>query len=151
MTRKGEKVRNLRTDGQIILSPEQPGHSRPYPSLRSLGGIPLCSSFTTLSSFRVAYFDSAKDLATKLRTTDVASVSQQMAAFLAKHDARTHAKWRAALNALFPPQDGSEAREGQTHKSIDFDAALASRFGLTLHRTEPDCSRHSAPDLGRWA
>ena len=71
-----------------------------------------------------------------------------MAAHSESNDAATRDKWRGVLRRLFggAPRGafGTDTAPGA------FDRALASRFGLELPRREPDCSRHSAPDLGQW-
>jgi len=106
----------------------------------------LCDTFAWP---HVQYFDSASDLADKLRTTDLAAVSASMSTH--NHELRlsVHAKWQAVITTLF---EGQPPGSWPTDASPGaYDRALQSRFGLALPTEEPDCNRQSAPELGRWA
>ena len=56
-----------------------------------------------------------------------------------------HAKWRTVLHKLFLGQPA-----GSWPSNSGFNQALHERFGLELSEEEPDCARHSAPELGQW-
>ena len=56
-----------------------------------------------------------------------------------------HARWDAVLRTLF---EGKPA--GSWPSGGSFRSALQERFGLALPAQEPDCRRHSAPELGQW-
>jgi hypothetical protein len=95
----------------------------------------------------VQYFDSAEDLASKLATTDMRAVSERMRRHSAEMQPVMRQKWRALLRKLFQARPSGSWPSGSTGT---FDAALMSRFGLTLPAAEPDCHRQSAPDQGLW-
>ena len=91
------------------------------------------------------YFDSADDLASKLRSTDLYAVSAAMAQHSREMLPAMQAKWRTVLHQLFQDQQpGSWPSRG------GFDEALSERFGLQLPAEEPDCERQSAPEQGSW-
>jgi len=96
----------------------------------------------------VQYFDSAADLAHKLRSTDLRAVSTLMARYSAEQASTVQAKWSSVVHRLFR---GLPHGSFSTDQSAGgFDRALHDRFGLALPQQEPDCSRQSAPDLGLW-
>ena len=95
----------------------------------------------------VQYFDSADDLAYKLLHTDLPAVSRKMVRHSAEMQPVMRSKWRAVLRKLFR---GLPSGSWPSGGAEGFDVALRTRFGLTLSREEPDCSRLSAPDLGQW-
>jgi hypothetical protein len=99
------------------------------------------------------YFDSAKDLAAKLLTADLPAISASMRKHTAELRPVMASKWRSVLRKLFEGQPtGSWPSAPRGGDAGGFDEALASRFdGLALPAAEPDCSRRSAPELGRWA
>ena len=96
----------------------------------------------------VQYFDSAADLAAKLKSTDLRAVSASMGRYLHEREPTVAAKWDAVLRALFDGQPpGSWPSDGG---GGGFDRELEARFHLQLPREEPDCNRLSAPELGNW-
>jgi hypothetical protein len=97
----------------------------------------------------VQLFDSAQDLARQLCAAtpeSLATVSARMAEHMASHEADVRARWANGLERIFRGQS-----PGASTVPRSFTAELDRRFGLVLPRAEPDCSRHSAPDEGRWA
>ena len=93
------------------------------------------------------YFDSADDLAAKLAGADMRGISAKMARHSAEMQPVMRQKWRAILRRLFRNLPTGSWPCGP---SGGFDAALRTRFGLTLPSEEPDCARLSAPDQGLW-
>jgi hypothetical protein len=98
----------------------------------------------------VLLFDSGEHLAQLLARTslrELRAVSARMRAHTAAHDVEVRERWAAGLRRIFAraPPPGRGAVAGA------LDDELERRFGLALPRAEPDCSRHSAPDEGRWA
>lgn len=95
----------------------------------------------------VQYFDSAEDLAAKLATTNMREVGAKMRRHTAEMQPVMRQKWRAVLRKLF---HGRPSGSWPCGDAGGFDAALKSRFGLSLSSQEPDCARLSAPDQGQW-
>jgi len=68
-----------------------------------------------------------------------------MRSHMVKHEAAVRARWAEALGRIFKGQ-----RPGGLPVPTSLDDEMRRRFRLELPRAEPDCSRHSAPDEGRW-
>jgi len=96
----------------------------------------------------VLLFDSAADLGAQLRRATAESlraVSGRMRAHMVVHEAVVRARWAEALERIFAGQ-----RPGDAPVPASLDNELRARYGLELPHAEPDCSRLSAPDEGRW-
>ena len=94
----------------------------------------------------VQYFESAEDLAAKLARLDAPAVSRHMRRHSAEMQPVMRQKWRAVLRRLFGGRPSGSWPSG----AQSFDGALKERFGLSPPAEEPDCTRLSAPDEGRW-
>ena len=121
------------------------------PNPNSLQGLNALNYWIQLSDPyvypHVQYFDSAEDLAEKLASTDMRAVGAKMRKHSAEMQPVMRQKWRAVLRKLFHNRPAGSWPCGDAG---GFDAALRTRFGLTLSSHEPDCSRLSAPDQGLW-
>mmetsp|Transcript_4551 Transcript_4551/g.13234 ORF Transcript_4551/g.13234 Transcript_4551/m.13234 type:complete len:318 (+) Transcript_4551:47-1000(+) len=96
----------------------------------------------------VQYFDSIPHLARLLEQHTFQSlthISARMRAHMASLDDEVRVRWAHALRRAFAGRV-----PGASPVPLDLDNELSTRFGAALPRTEPPCTRMSAPDEGRW-